>query len=1062
MIVPAPRFRRLVHARRDNPLAKPKRHAVRSFAEASTAWSTTRNHWLHGWSHRSQRQDHVALERKADELLSGDALPAEFEALDVLAAAERMLNSVSTIIGAVALRYGPAVALRVKLRAAEWSVTSGRKDNHWWWMLSDAKPTGPQAVDSGWIALRVAACLADVDAWEGARNLAADVRAQLEPQRRVPLDYAFPNEPGWALEDIRTLFTSADFAKLTYIVAPLFASLTDEDAMIEFLRKCNGRQAMGAMPYACDVVAALPPDAAMRVLGVMAEVTIGRKQWDETSMQQLACAMTSIRTEPMARVLAEWVRHPRFGRYVVGFFEEDGELAKLSLGEAAHGKSIAADGIRSILAGHARAREPDEGSIDDAPALLCDPPWKNVKRDVELALSPLPYVETITWEPGEREKLAEMPAVTYGNAQARPISDDELKEYDALPPAQKYVDSWPRWQAKHWLVLDLPDSLRLELWNGGQARLYQRPPLFMLARFGERALDGLFMRDPFDAYDDRMLLACMRVDSPRAALVCARVMMRRRTWRKRAKEWLLAHPEAAAIGLIPAAFGRAGRVRRIAIRALRFLAVHAQQVVRDVAARYGEEARAAVDAFAFGDPLARLDVRAHTPRFLGVATLPRLRTKAGRVLPREATANLLAILRSRGDDVAYAGLEVLRQTLDPRSLADVAWALFLSWDLHGRRRMHEWMARAVGAFPTEDTLERLAPYVRDWTQSDPRACVVLVDILAEIGTEAATLELTAISTAARAPVLVEAVNEVLDPKREHTSDLGLDARGEAVLDLGSRAVRIVLDESLVPRIALEDGRRIAQVPRASKNDDPALVAQAVARFNRLRRESQTIAATALRRLERAMTTSRKLTLDELESRWVRHPLLGHAARRLVWSVYGDTRSTFRVVEDGTFADADDLPVTLDHDVLVGVAHPMELDETTLAKWGALFADYEILQPFDQLGRITFTGTLQEAAEILKQTQGTMVEARSLLKTFASHDWERPAGIRVASAWREIRGPRANTRAMLTFAPGIPLNAIRTAPQQKLTAITVPQCPTLEGIERTDLSELVRTALTLRQ
>ena len=317
--------------------------------------------------------------------------------------------------------------------------------------------------------------------------------------------------------------------------------------------------------------------------------------------------------------------------------------------------------------------------------------------------------------------------------------------------------------------------------------------------------------------------------------------------------------------------------------------------------------------------------------------------------------------------------------------------------------MHDWMALAVGAFGTDDSLARLAPYVRDWTQSDPRACVTLVDVLVAIGTPAAMLELTTIQTGARAPVLVEAVNEALGPKSETHADLGLDVRGEAVLDLGGRKVRVVLDESLVPMIALEDGRRVPQVPRASKNDDRAKVAAAVARFNRLRRESKTIAKLGLRRLERAMIASRRFTVAELETRWIRDPLLGQAARRLVWAIYDggvvtldvSRRRGRHVRRHGRHA-AHARPRR---------AHrrraPLDIDDAALARWGTLFADYEILQPFEQLGRAVFRGSLKEAEASLKSTQNRMVEARALLKTLVAQGWDRPAGRRFSSAWREL-------------------------------------------------------------
>ena len=53
-----------------------------------------------------------------------------------------------------------------------------------------------------------------------------------------------------------------------------------------------------------------------------------------------------------------------------------------------------------------------------------------------------------------------------------------------------------------------------------------------------------------------MITATLRVDSPRAALVCSRVLARRRPWRVRARAWLVAHAEASAIRVMPVALGR--------------------------------------------------------------------------------------------------------------------------------------------------------------------------------------------------------------------------------------------------------------------------------------------------------------------------------------------------------------------------------------------------------------------------------------------------------------------------------------------------------------------------
>ncbi|MCP9969820.1 DUF4132 domain-containing protein [Actinomadura madurae] len=103
----------------------------------------------------------------------------------------------------------------------------------------------------------------------------------------------------------------------------------------------------------------------------------------------------------------------------------------------------------------------------------------------------------------------------------------------------------------------------------------------------------------------------------------------------------------------------------------------------------------------------------------------------------------------------------------------------------------------------------------------------------------------------------------------------------------------------------------------------------------------------MKRLERAMVTGRSWTPEEFRAFFVEHPLMGHIARRLVWAA-GD--AVFRVAEDGTLADVHDDEFTLPPDAAVTLPHPVLLDEKTVAAWASVFADYEILQPFEQLGR----------------------------------------------------------------------------------------------------------------
>jgi len=75
-------------------------------------------------------------------------------------------------------------------------------------------------------------------------------------------------------------------------------------------------------------------------------------------------------------------------------------------------------------------------------------------------------------------------------------------------------------------------------------------------------------------------------------------------------------------------------------------------------------------------------------------------------------------------------------------------------------------------------------------------------------------------------------------------------------------------------------------------------------------------------------------------------VLGTLARRLVWR---DARGKlFRVAEDGSFATADDDVMEVQAPVRIADPSAMTADERF--RWSEVMASYEIVQPFDQLGR----------------------------------------------------------------------------------------------------------------
>ena len=186
-------------------------------------------------------------------------------------------------------------------------------------------------------------------------------------------------------------------------------------------------------------------------------------------------------------------------------------------------------------------------------------------------------------------------------------------------------------------------------------------------------------------------------------------------------------------------------------------------------------------------------------------------------------------------------------------------------------------------------------------------------------------------------------------------DFGLDQTGSLLLDFGPRAFVVAFDETLNVFVKDAQGRRLENLPKPNKGDDAARAEAAVTRYKQLKKEVKALASQQITLLELGMSARKRWTAAQFNSFFVRHPLMRHLAARLVWGAYSDgvLSCCFRVTEDWTLADQNDLPYTLGENTVVGVQHVLEMPESALNAFGQLFADYKILQPFKQLGRETY-------------------------------------------------------------------------------------------------------------
>jgi hypothetical protein len=743
------------------------------------------------------------------------------------------------------------------------------------------------------------------------------------------------------------------------------------------------------------------------------------------------------------------------------------------LGEAAAGKSAVARIAADLLQAHVRAH-PDlvtaappslrdrveamagsatavpDAAPDDLPKALVNPPWK-LKR---VAAKPVvvgglvPTVEArIAWADGEREAWA-----------AKEATDEDEDDWEAW--AKTFAQGggeWHAWQA----LVHAPETLvrpLLATWQPKYTFEIDESLRAIVARFG---LDAV----PVALHAARNNPACGAALLPFAhgevATLMADWLARPKSGRATALAWLRRNPACAAAALIPAALAEPGTDRTAAEAALRAVAAggHAD-TIRAAADTYGPETRAGIEYLLAIDPLDLVPSRIPTaPDWASPALHPQVLLRdRKRALPHDSVGHLVTMLAFSKPDGVYAGVALVKRLCDPGSLAEFAWSLFLRWQAAGLPSKDGWVLDALGLIGNDETVRRLTPIIRAWPGEGGHARAVnALNVLATIGTDVALMHLHGIAQKVKFKGLKERAGEKiaevahgLGLSAEQLADrlvpdLGLDADGSTTLDYGPRQFIVGFDEQLKPYVADPDGKRRKDLPKPGVKDDSVKAEDAYKRFAALKKDVRTIAADQIRRLENAMVWQRRWTGTEFHELFVAHPVLWHVVRRLVWGTYcdGGLVSSIRVAEDRSFADVNDDAVELDPAATVGIAHPLDLGETVGA-WSGVFADYEILQPFPQLGRDTHRLSDEEReATRLTQFEGLTVPIGRVLG-LERRGWVRgepqDAG---TQGWifRVLPGGRA---VVIELDPGIAIGDPAEFEQQHLEAVWLNHRPEGDG------------------
>ena len=1014
---------------------------------------------------------------------TADALrAADLETLAVADVLVQRSDHELPFLGLIASLRGVAEAATVFARSLAYELTA--ESGGW---TTAVWVTTSTTIETRWIArwlpLRHAVCAAAPEAYAAAVAVAHALRAERELVMRAPLAFVFPDEP-WANDDLvaaTTSTTDLDF---------LLSAASDVAVVREHLQ----RHPRDFPRWAHELVPLLSPGDLAALGTTLLPELLKKPAYGpllKTPPRLVAQAIAQSRTKEVAAVLAPYAAHPVLGAIVLGFFRDAPELAETT-GAAGKAAAVVA---RVVAKGGPKARV----EVGEAPSLLRERPWRPAKKKQAKATDSIDRPELLGLET-ERVVLPEdgPRASTLGSYPIRPMTKEERdtwrREAEEAIPKQGYVCAdyglhTGTGPSRTYVHTQVPDADCLWAWNTGVAHL-RGVPLALVKRSGLAALPGFISSDWIrwlGEYEggDELLLATMSYVSPRVAPRLARIAARRKKYRRLTLAWLAEHANEAALGLVPDAVGPKGEARSDAEAALLVLAQRGLDgEIRAAAKRYGAPALAIVEALLARDPLAIDVAPPKRPDFLRLPELPAVLLRDGAsALDADALDALVELLQIATLDVPYPGLEQVRAACDEGSLGALATELLEQWVLGDAPGRHEWMLNAAVLLPSEAGERRVVALAREWARKSQEKAKRACAALAALGTDYALMHLAHIADTTRFDALQKHARTLVTSAAEARGlstdelgdrtvpDVGLAADGTLALSYGTRRFVAVLDETLRPVVhEVTDGGRSGaarSLPRSNKADDAEAVKVAQARFDRLKEDLEGAADRERRRLERAMVNGRAWSLADFRQHVLGHPLLVHVARRLVWKATSAAGARlFRIAEDRTLADVDDAAFTLGEDAAIAIAHPAR-DPALLEGWPRIFGDYEILQPFEQLGRsVHALRPGEQAALALERTRGIVVPARKTLGILEARGYRRDQAGFVSAFLRDVRA--ADGRALVVsvpLQPGFEIEILAHAGEQTTAAATLADAAgdavPFGALDAAALSELIRDVEALR-
>jgi hypothetical protein len=127
-------------------------------------------------------------------------------------------------------------------------------------------------------------------------------------------------------------------------------------------------------------------------------------------------------------------------------------------------------------------------------------------------------------------------------------------------------------------------------------------------------------------------------------------------------------------------------------------------------------------------------------------------------------------------------------------------------------------------------------------------------------------------------------------------------------------------------------------------------------FSEIQKEINDVIKSQESRLSNFLSSGRKWLFDEWSHAFLNHPIMTIYAQKLVWycaDSEGNLIHIFLVQEDTSLTDIEDNEIYPDENLLVGILHPIMLDESTKSAWKQKLYESNIKTLIPQLERQVF-------------------------------------------------------------------------------------------------------------